>query len=184
MKFVLAGLLFMLLGMPCRCQTTGTANTKGPCSPAVTGNDNTFTISCPGISASQGREMLGILNKILANQLDPNLVMTKLNEILSAVGPAIDEKTLQALAQYAYGGNIIQNTFARGGDTGRLTKEYSQWVISVETFLTKNVRPSASLQFKNVHGNAFMGCPPNTPADGCGIWQDIQGKKDFLDSLK
>jgi hypothetical protein len=77
-------LLFLLLRTtPGVCQTaaSGTASTNGPCSPAVTGDNNQFTISCQGISASQGTELLRILNKIAKDQLDPKLVMDKLDEI-------------------------------------------------------------------------------------------------------
>ena len=56
--------------------------TKGACSPVATGNNNTFSITC-GIGKEQGQQMLGILNKILASQLDPNTVTAKLDEILA-----------------------------------------------------------------------------------------------------
>jgi hypothetical protein len=59
----------------------GTAETKGPCGPAVTGNNKQFTISCQGITKEQGAEFLKILNKISRDQLDPNAVMAKLSEI-------------------------------------------------------------------------------------------------------
>ncbi len=86
-------ILFVLLAAPCwgQATTTGTADTKGPCSPAVTGSKNTFTINC-GIDKKQGQKMLDILNKILANQLDPQAVMTKLDEILNAVNPNVPAK--------------------------------------------------------------------------------------------
>ena len=81
-------LLIMLISLaaPCSCQTaTGNAETKGLCSPAVSGNKNTFTINC-GISEKQGNQILAILNKLLANQqqLNLDLVLTKLDEIAKA----------------------------------------------------------------------------------------------------
>jgi hypothetical protein len=87
--------LVMLLAMPCWSQTTSTgkANTTGPCSPAVTGNNNQFSITCQGIGKEQGQQMLDILNRILANQLDPKAVMAKLDEILKAVNPNLPTKT-------------------------------------------------------------------------------------------
>lgn len=72
--------------------TTGTAETKGPCSPAVTGNSNTFKINCAGITKEQGDRMLQILNTILSNQLKPQDVMAKLDEILKAVNPNVPTK--------------------------------------------------------------------------------------------
>jgi hypothetical protein len=87
--------LVMLLAMPCWSQTTSTgkADTTGPCSPAVTGNNNQFSITCKGIGKEQGHQMLDILNRILANQLDPKAVMAKLDEILKAVNPNLPTKT-------------------------------------------------------------------------------------------
>lgn len=95
-RICLLCLLLMLIALPCRSQkpsTTGEATTTGPCSPAVTGNNNQFNINCQGISKEQGAKMLGILNKILANQLDPEAVMAKLDEILKAVNPNVPAKT-------------------------------------------------------------------------------------------
>jgi hypothetical protein len=93
MKYGLVLLLWVVV--PCWAQTTttGKAETAGPCSPAVTGNSNQFTINCPGVSKAQGQKMLDILNKILVNQLDPNKVMSKLDEILKAVNPNRPAKT-------------------------------------------------------------------------------------------
>jgi hypothetical protein len=83
-SLILFALLFSTL---CRGQTTttGKAETNGPCSPAVTGNKNQFTINCPGISKEQGQKMLDILNKILKDQLDPQKVMMKLDEIQNGI---------------------------------------------------------------------------------------------------
>jgi hypothetical protein len=78
-----------LLSFPAMAQsqsTTGPATTKGACSPANTGNDNTFVINC-GIDKGQGAELIAIMNKILANQLNPADVMAKLDEILRNVHP-------------------------------------------------------------------------------------------------
>jgi hypothetical protein len=78
----------MLMALPCCAQTTtGTAKTKGACSPAVSGNNNQIAINCRGLSKAQAEEMSSILNKILANQINPKDVMTKLDEILKAVNP-------------------------------------------------------------------------------------------------
>jgi hypothetical protein len=85
--------LSLLIATSCWSQTaTGKAQTIGFCSPAVTGSKNTFRINC-GISQKQGRKMLDILNKILANQLDPDAVMAKLDEILKAVNPNVPART-------------------------------------------------------------------------------------------
>ncbi len=79
----------MLLAVPCWSQRTGKAETSGPCSPAVTGNNNQFSIKCQGINKEQGQKMLDILNKILANQPDPKAVNEKLDEILKLISQRI-----------------------------------------------------------------------------------------------
>jgi hypothetical protein len=66
------------------------ATTSAPCSPIAPDNTGTITINCPGMSKEQGQKMLAILNKILANQLDPDVVIGKLDEI---------EKELQGVAK-------------------------------------------------------------------------------------
>ena len=81
-------LLLLLVPVGCLPQTnTGKAETRGSCSPANTGNVGQITINCSGMSKEQAQKMVEILNKILANQLDPTQVMSKLDEILHAVDP-------------------------------------------------------------------------------------------------
>jgi hypothetical protein len=82
----------LLITMPCWSQTTttGQAQATGPCSPAVSGNNNQFTINCQGITKEQGAEFLKILNKISRDQLDPKAVLNKLNDI---------EKEVQGVAK-------------------------------------------------------------------------------------
>ena len=82
MKLIFA-LLFLV--SPLAAQTSGSADTSGPCSPAVTGNNNEFKITCQGIGDAQGKELLQILNRISKQQLDPKLVMQKLDEIEKGV---------------------------------------------------------------------------------------------------
>jgi hypothetical protein len=106
-------ILLLLFAIPVYSQTVTTrrAETKGPCSPAVTGSGNQFTINCPGISKEQGHKMLEILNKILANQLDPKAVMDKLDEILKAVNPNIPAKTYFCNGQWQTAGPGAQAAF-------------------------------------------------------------------------
>src|SRR5258708_17197837 len=69
---------------------TGSAATRGACSPANTGDKNVFNITC-GIGKEQGNKMLAILNRIIANQIDPNVVMGKLDEIQKGVNAIRDQ---------------------------------------------------------------------------------------------
>jgi hypothetical protein len=74
--------LTLVLATPCFAQiTTGRAETAGPCSPATTGNYNQLTINCQGIGKTQGEQLLKIVNRIAKDQIDPKVVMEKLDEI-------------------------------------------------------------------------------------------------------
>src|SRR5258708_16779170 len=113
-------ILSLLIAIPCWSETTttGKAETIGTCSPAVTGSQNTFTINC-GIDKKQGQKMLDILNKILANQLDPDAVMAKLDEILKAVNPNIPAKTYFCNGRWKTSGPSATAAFSInvGGDS-------------------------------------------------------------------
>jgi hypothetical protein len=54
-------------------QSSGSATTKGSCSPATTGNSNTFNFTCSGLTAAQQKLLKSIpalLNKLLDSQAD------------------------------------------------------------------------------------------------------------------
>ena len=93
--------LLALTSLPARSQkpaaplpaTTAAPWTRGSCSPAVTGQNDQFTIHCPGMTNEQGEKLLGIVNKILANELDPQLVLAKLDEIQRGLKPNLPVKT-------------------------------------------------------------------------------------------
>jgi hypothetical protein len=67
------------------------ATTSAPCSPIAPDNSGSITINCPGMSKEDGRKMIAILNRILANQIDPDLVMVKLDEIQRGVSSIENE---------------------------------------------------------------------------------------------
>src|SRR4030088_2387828 len=88
-------LLIFLLPAACFCQdiTTGQAQTSGPCSPAVSGDNNQFRINCQGISDKLGSQFVVLLNQIAQKQLDPEKVMAKLDEIekgINAIGKQVN----------------------------------------------------------------------------------------------
>lgn len=89
MRTGLAGLLLFAGSIYGQAQT-GPAETHGACSPANTGDKNVFNIRC-GIGREQGDKMLAILNRIIANQIDPNAVMGKLDEIQRGVNAIRDQ---------------------------------------------------------------------------------------------
>jgi hypothetical protein len=71
-------------------QASNTTKSTGPCSPPVNGNHNKVTIQCE-VAPARGKQMVAILNRILANQLDPADVMAKLDEILAATRASQDQ---------------------------------------------------------------------------------------------
>lgn len=73
------------IALPLEAQTptAGSSATKGSCSPAVSGNNNTFTINCQGITKEQSTHFLALLNKIASNSLDSKVVMEMLDELIS-----------------------------------------------------------------------------------------------------
>jgi hypothetical protein len=72
----------MAFGQAWRTLTTGKASTSAPCSLANTGSGNNIKITCNGIGAKQGGEILGLLNKIYTSEMDVSVVLEKLDEIL------------------------------------------------------------------------------------------------------
>jgi len=92
---------FLCIAVLGHAQSSGTATTKGTCSPAVSGNKNTFTIEC-GIGVEQGKQILAVLNKILDSQLDSQAVMEKLDELAKQ-----NRQTINAPQGIAIGGGIV-----------------------------------------------------------------------------
>jgi len=114
---ILVPLACLLAGAVCAQPQTGSATVKDACSVANTGNNNTFTITC-GVGKQQGDALLKIMNRIIANQLDPDAVMTKLDEILKAVNPNLAAKTYFCNGQWRTAGPSASAAFAimMGGD--------------------------------------------------------------------
>ncbi len=116
MKRILLPLI--LLTIDCVAQTpvpaTGNAKTAATCSAANTGNQNHFIINC-GIGKEQGQQMIAILNKVLANQLDPTAVMAKLDEILKNINPNRPVKTYRCSGQWSSLGPGQNSVIEYGG---------------------------------------------------------------------
>jgi hypothetical protein len=88
------GLILLVLVVHCWSQTTttGKAETSGSCSPATTGNNNTFTITCTGLTTDQAKSLASIpsvLNKILQKQKDESAeIISRLNDCVEGVKQA------------------------------------------------------------------------------------------------
>jgi len=76
--------LLLLLAVP--QSVTGSAKATGVCTVANTASNSNFKISC-GVGEKQGREILEILNRILASKVDLNEINAKLDEILQQTDP-------------------------------------------------------------------------------------------------
>jgi hypothetical protein len=84
MKAAITVLLTMVLqGSVALSQTTPTekATAGTACSNAPAGDNNTYNINCNGIGVDQGKKILEILNRVLANQ-DLTSVNARLDELL------------------------------------------------------------------------------------------------------
>jgi len=94
-------LIFLLFASAAIAQQSVT--TTAPCSPIAPDNNGSITINCPGMTKEDGRKMLAILNRILANQINPDLVMIKLDEIQHGVSSIekelADKKTREEEAE-------------------------------------------------------------------------------------
>jgi len=91
MKTAIVILLTAVLSGPSLGQatTTGSATTSGVCSPATTGNNNTYYFQYCGSDPEQGKKMVELLNKILLNHdmADANAKLDQLLKIVSSLGP-------------------------------------------------------------------------------------------------
>lgn len=85
MRYYFGFLLLLVMTTSVFSQTahTGTAETAGPCSPAVTGTNNQFTITCSGVSDKLGAQLVELMNRVATNQLDAQAVMSKLDGCLA-----------------------------------------------------------------------------------------------------
>lgn len=96
-KFRLSVLLSLLSSLSILAQppSTGGAETKGICSPANTGNNNTFNFTCTGLSPEQQRLLASVpelLNKLLASQAG------SVSEILSKLDTCIAQGAARHLS--------------------------------------------------------------------------------------
>lgn len=81
MRLILLALFAIALCGPLSAQTktTGTAKSGGPCSAAVTGDNNTFHFEYCGSDPEEGKRMIRLLNAVAQGQV---LTNSKLDQIL------------------------------------------------------------------------------------------------------
>jgi hypothetical protein len=80
-------ILLMLIAVPCWGQTTptGKAETSGFCSPAVSGSNNQFTITCQNIPDKLRGQLVDLLNRVAKNQADAETILSKLDGCLEGI---------------------------------------------------------------------------------------------------
>jgi hypothetical protein len=90
-------LTVVLQGSIALSQTTPTekAATSGTCSTAPAGDTNTYNVNCNSIGADQGKKIVELLNRVLANQ-DLATVNTKLDELLVVASQPAQTQALQS----------------------------------------------------------------------------------------
>ena len=103
---LIAPLLLVFASIAGRGQTTGKAETSGPCSPAVTGSGNTINIQTCGMTKEQVEEWRKSFKQILQKQIDPKVLVALLDDIKSGQirienGVLRIEKKVDAM-QYRY----------------------------------------------------------------------------------
>ncbi len=130
-------LILTLLTFPCLAQkpanVTGSATTKGECSPAVTGSNNNFKFSC-GVGRQQGDQIIALLNKLLAAN-DTSEVITKLNEILKRTNPNLPVMTYDCSGRWqSIGPDLNSDINVNGGgnssDFDEMMSLYNQRLIN------------------------------------------------------
>jgi hypothetical protein len=142
--------LLMLSAFPCWSQTTttGKAETKGPCSPAVTGSGNTISIKTCGMSAQEMTEFQQALRNILSNeQLDTAAILKKLDgclqtmsdrhltgpqkqSILAAIGTSPGHKIIIATTS-ADEAKIYATEFVKRFESAQWTLEYGGLLVGL-----------------------------------------------------
>jgi hypothetical protein len=85
--------LLILIAVPCWSQTaqTGKAETSGYCSPAVSGSNNQFTITCQNIPNKLSARLVDLLNRVAKNQSDAEAILSKLDSCLEGVKQVRDQ---------------------------------------------------------------------------------------------
>jgi hypothetical protein len=93
-------IVLLLIATPCWSQTgtTGKAETSGSCSPAVTGSNNQFTITCQGIPEKLRVQLVDLLNLIAKNQSNAAVMMTKLDGCVAGVNQIVEKEAPRHLS--------------------------------------------------------------------------------------
>ncbi|WP_348262821.1 hypothetical protein P8935_23895 [Telmatobacter sp. DSM 110680] len=111
--------VFLLLLILCahgftQTPSSGSAKTSGKCSPATTGNNNTYYFKYCGGDPEQGKKVVDLLNRILLNQ-DAASTNAKLDEILKLLSRPSEVNAQNCVGSACAQGPNSQATFNQLG---------------------------------------------------------------------
>ena len=78
-------------------------------------------------------------------------------------------------------GETIRRYFEREDDTA-IPQQSAQWNTKVEAFLD-HLGLGYRQQFDATRGNAWTGCPLGRSVNGCGYWEEMGARVQFLNSV-
>lgn len=93
-------LAILLIALNCSAQTlaTGNAKTSGACSPAVSGNNNQFTITCQGVPEKLQKQFVDLLNAMARDEAKSAEIASKLDGCIAGVTQLVQRETPRHLS--------------------------------------------------------------------------------------
>jgi hypothetical protein len=187
-------LLSCLFTIPCFSQTnTGDAKSSGTCSPAVSGSNNRFFIECKGISEEQMQQFSDILNKITKDQLDPKIVMTKLDDLVRGVTVLREQEVIKhrelfdererkrkirsQISQFLNEASSIKQACRNVKEISELYKISDDWLLRVTNYL-KTTDVSYFARFNSAHGPMYSIDAPT--GDHARVWNNVNVQAQVL----
>jgi len=128
--------------------------------------------------AKEENDVLSKKNQALSQQ--PRVRKTAIRGEQRKTPSESNKIAIDGISQLAEKGTLIQQAWLSTGDTEALKSDYAKWLADAMKLLASELEASYGTQFQNARGSAFMGCPPGKSNEGCGYWQDIQGKRATL----
>jgi hypothetical protein len=186
-----------------------TTSPTSKCNVANTGNQNTITITC-GIDTKQAQQVLVILNRILAGQLDTKAVMRKLDElqrpnetftsgssspIVSGNGNTVTYNNLSpedatteqkkdiriTLAGFMSKGETLRARCFTDSSTNELEEAIDDWVQEVSLWLAAHLDASFVVQFNHLQISAIN--PMGMSRDRLPIFRKVDQRVETLNNF-
>ena len=77
--------VFLLCSSFSWAQSKTEVHSNGVCSPAIGGNVNTITVTCTGMDQATAKQMVSLLNALLAKEPDRKVVIARLDSIIETL---------------------------------------------------------------------------------------------------